>query len=372
MAELNQSIRSNEHKVAVDVLSNIVSSATEYADTIAKEQSEKNLVSKVKEGKKVSKADVEKLLPVNGGLGGWGAKEGNLDLLEVLFLESIFSNNKINAENVKTIADVIKSNDTAKKSIEGYLLEYFLVPMEAVWAADQYQNDSFDGLSDAAKKVFNIIYKDFLSTPEAIAAIDFTLNNLQQKEIEKDAFNLIITRCIEFDVSAKNIKILIEKGMPLIESDKALLSDLHSQLGIGYYRKYQNKFETEHNNANDTGDIVVEYDTIDIKAQEEYNIIKELVEQIETNGKALSLDFEAMDEYISQLIEGFKKYLDAESSKAEGEPGETPTPTGSGETPTPTPTEPAETAPETPETTTTTPENHHHHQPLQKQQSRLM
>ncbi len=115
MAELNQSIRSNEHKVAVDVLSNIVSSAKEYADTIAKEQSEKNLVSKVKEGKKVSKADVEKLLPVNGGLGGWGAKEGNLDLLEVLFLESIFSNNKINAENVKTIADVIKSNDTAKK-----------------------------------------------------------------------------------------------------------------------------------------------------------------------------------------------------------------------------------------------------------------
>ena len=100
--------------------------------------------------------------------------------------------------------------------------------------------------------------------------------------------------------------------------------------------KYQSKFETEHNNAKDTGDKVFEYDTIDRKAQEEYNIIKKLVEQIETKGKALSLDFEAMDGYISQLIEGFRKYLDAESSKAEGESGETPTPTGSGETPTPT------------------------------------
>lgn len=228
MADLNKSIRSIEHEVAVDVLNSIVSNANEYADTVAIEKDEKTLVAQVREGKKVNKADVVKLLPVDGGMTGWGKVKGNLDLLEVLFLESIFSRNKINADNVQIIADVIKSNDIVKKSIESYLLEYFLVPLESVWAADQYQDDKSDELSDAANKVFKIIYKDFLSTPEAINTIDFSPTNFEAKKINVDAFNLIITRCINLDVDAEKIEKLINKGIALIASNKHALSDLYS------------------------------------------------------------------------------------------------------------------------------------------------
>jgi hypothetical protein len=186
MTDLNKVIRSIEHEAAADLLNTIVSNTKEYADTIAKEKSEIDLLAKVRDGNKVNKAAVEKLLPVEAGI--LSSKiEGNLDLLEVLFLESIFSQNKVNADNVQIIADVIKGNAIVKKSIESYLLEYFLVPLESVWAADQYQNDKVDELSDGAKKVFEIIYKGFLSTPESIEAIDFTSDNFEAKNINIDA-----------------------------------------------------------------------------------------------------------------------------------------------------------------------------------------
>ena len=312
MADLNKSIRSIEHEVAVDVLNSIVSNANEYADTVAIEKDEKTLVTAVRAGNKVNKADVEKLLPVEGGIGGWGKVEGNLDLLEVLFLESIFSENKVNADNVQIIADVIKSNDGIKKEVEGDLLKYYLAPLESVWVADQYQNDKSDELSDAAKKVFKIIYKDFLSTPEAISAIDFSLANFKTKDIKIDAFNLIIKRCIDLGVDAKVIKQLIDKGISLIATNEIFLLDLHSQVKYEFYEKANKAFLDLDKTAKDDA----EYSKMD---EDSINANKELLEAVEViEAKAAEIGLNLKDddegaEIMRLFIKSGVEYINTDS-----------------------------------------------------------
>lgn len=356
MADLNQSIRSIEHEVAVDVINTIVTNANEYADTIAKEESEIKLLTNVRDGKKVNKADVEKLLPTSGTL-GIGGNVGNLDLLEVLFLESIFSQNKVNAENVKTIGEIIKTNDVTKKSIQDNLLEYFLAPLESVWAADQYQNEKFDKLSDAANKVFGIIYKDFLSTPESIKAIDFTPTNFEKKEIKKDAFNLIIKRCIDLGVNAKTIKDLVNKGISVIESDKELLLDLHSYVKFAYYKAVNEKFKDLDGKAKDDAD----YSEMSKEAIEGVKELGEAIKSIEDKSAKIGLEIEgSIEEFINLANERAAAYFNAasgiSSSEAPAKPKapeaaeepETPA-TAKTETPAPAKTEtPAAEEPETP------------------------
>ena len=322
MSDLNKSIRSTEHKVAVEVLNIIVSKANEYADTIAKEQNEKSLVSKIKKGEPANKADVEKLLPVTGGVFSSG-NAGNLDLLEVLFLQSIFSENKINADNVKTIADVIKGTSDTKKSIEKYLLEYFLAPLESVWAADQYQNDKFNGLSDATNKVFGIIYTDFLSTPDAITAIDFSSANFQAKKINKDGFNLIIKRCLKIDVDTKVTKQLIDKGIDLIAPSKTLVSDLHSHVKFAFYQKINAAYINLDKSANDSAD----YSKMAVDSVKLNSELDEAVKLIENKGGAIGLKFDDIDAFIGQSYARANEYIgdtvkEESTSKPETKPEE--------------------------------------------------